>query len=206
MKSKKASPRVLELESQVLELSQKLEHLQKVNLDTMESLDMLLGLGDFLPAINRLASPEPIIKETLRQVGLLVPCLARGICIVDEKDGDFILNQVEPAQLRPQLAGEMNALIYQGVFNWALRENRAVTVPGIETTDRIVLHALATSSRIRGMFIGIVAPEVDVIPDVRWSIFSIMLKFCAGNLESYELYRILRDSNLRLERQISKQP
>ncbi|SDB60726.1 hypothetical protein SAMN05660653_03133 [Desulfonatronum thiosulfatophilum] len=195
MRSKKASSQVLALEAQVQELSQKLEHLQKVTLATMDSLDMILGLGDFLPSINRLSSPEPIVKETLQQVGMLIPFQARGICIVDEEDGDFILNRVEPSQLRPRLADEMNALIYQGVFSWALREKRAVTVPGITTPDRIVLHALATSSRIRGMFIGIVAPEVDVIPDVRWSILSIMLQFCAGNLESYELYRILRDSN-----------
>ena len=206
MRPKKESSRVLELEAQVKELSGKLEHLQKVNLATMDSLDMILELGDFLPAINSLSSPEPIIKETLQQVGMLIPFQARGISIVDEQDGDFILYHVEPHELQPRLNEEMNTLIFQGAFNWALREKRTVTVPGAKAGDRVVLHALATSSRTRGMFIGILAPEADVIPDVRWPIFSIILQFCAGNLESYELYRILRDSRRRLARRIRKQP
>lgn len=202
-KPKKESPRVADLEARVAELMQDREHLQEVNSKILDYLDMVLALGDSLPTINKLSSPDPIITATLQRVGMLVPFRVRGICIVNEQDNDFVLNLVEPAADRPLLAEEMNALIDQGVFSWALREKRPVTVPGVTGVNRVVLHALTTSSRIRGMFIGIMAPEADEVPDVSWSIFSITLQFCSNILESYELYRILRESNRRLAQQIA---
>ncbi len=198
MRSKKESLRIAQLEAKVQELSESLEHLQQVNLGALDSLDMVLAMGDSLPTINKLSSREPIISETLQRVNILVPFATCGICVVNEQDADFVLRLVEPVTMHQQLSAEMNSLIEQGVFNWALREKRPVTVPSAEGADRIVLHALATSSRIRGMFIGIMAPQADEIPDISWSIFSTILQFCSNNLESYELYRVLRESNQKL--------
>lgn len=194
MKARKDGPMHGEPEIGDTRLLRELEHLREVNQKTLNSFDLVLALSDSLPSISKLSSPLPIISETLRRIGMLVPFRAMGICLVGEDDRDFTLRLVEPADWHDSLTDEVNLLVDQGVFNWALREKRPVTVPDSRGMERIVLHVIATSSRIRGMFVGVAASGSEEVADTSWSIFSIILQICANNLESFELYRMLHET------------
>ncbi len=176
----------------------RVKRLEEINRFTLDALDMMIGQEDAHPSINKLDSPLPIVADTLRRVDLLIPFRAKAVCFVNEGDADFSLQLVDPESWRECMQHEMEAMIKNGVFAWALREKRPVMVPSLTEGMRFLLHVVATSSRIRGMFLGFLSPEVDEIPDVNWSLFSILLQRSANALESFALYRLLKEYEIRL--------
>lgn len=134
---------------------------------------------------------------------LLIPFKAKAVCFVDERDADFSLRLVQPEDWRPWMESEMEAAIRNDVFGWALREKRPVMVPSSDGRMRFLLHAM-TTTRVCGMFLGVLPLEGDEIHDVYWSLLSIVLQRSANALESFELYRIIKFSNITLKEQIKE--
>jgi signal transduction histidine kinase/CheY-like chemotaxis protein len=67
-----------------------------------------------------------------------------------------------------------------------------------------MLHVIATYSRIRGMFVGLLPDKKNMIPDKSLTLLSIILLNTANALESLEFYRLLRDQNSILEEKIEE--
>ena len=62
-----------------------------------------------------------------------------------------------------------------------------------------MLHALATRSRVLGMFVGVLPGPDQIIADVSLNLLSILLFQCANALENAALYQKMRDYNRTLE-------
>ena len=94
---------------------------------------------------------------------------------------------------------EVDHCIEDGIFAWALHEKRPVV---ISTSDhkKLLLHVMATSSRIRGMFVGLLSSDDHHIQNVSLSLLSIVLLNSANAIESFELYRTIREIRSNLER------
>ena len=93
-------------------------------------------------------------------------------------------------------------MIEKGFLAWAIRERRGITIASIDRTRRLLLHVIATHSRIRGMFIGILDNRRQQIPDTSLTLLSIILLNTANALESLEFYRLLRHQKTILEKQV----
>ena len=97
---------------------------------------------------------------------------------------------------------QVEFLIDNGTFAWALRERRAVTVSSKDFRRQVLLHVMATHAGIRGLFVGLLNPGEKNIPGVSLSLLSIILLNSANTLESFELYRMVQKAREELENRV----
>ncbi|MFP4127608.1 MAG: EAL domain-containing protein, partial [Desulfonatronovibrio sp.] len=189
-------------QNQIHKLEKRLEHLEEVNRFTLDALELAASLMDFHQSINELESPKVILEETCLRVARLIGFHDMVIYLVNEEDNDFYPAYWEPSNTGRNPGTDLNSLIEQGFFNWAMREKRPLTLATQTPGEHVVLHVISTSSRVRGMFMGIIRQDSASIPDVSWSLLSIVLSGSANALESFELYKIFKDANLKLKNSV----
>jgi PAS domain S-box-containing protein len=189
-----------EVEKYVNYLEERISYLEEVNRFTLDALEMAASLGNFQTSINKLQEPSVILNETCAKVQSLIQFKTLGFFMVDETDNDFYLALCEPKECRDQLHEELDVLIEDGTFAWALRQNRAVILSSNNQHQKNVLHVMATNSRVRGMFLGFLDKDKANISDVSLSLLSIIMLNSANALESFELYKMIREINEDLEK------
>lgn len=183
------------------ELEARITYLEEINRFTIDALEMAASLGDFQTSINKLQEPSAILKETASRVQRLIPFQAAAFYLADE-NSNFHFADCEPVREKEALREEVEFLIDNGTFAWALRENRMVAVSSKDFQSQMVLHVLATYSRIRGLFVGILQPGEKNIPEVSVALLSIILLNSANALESFELYRMVQMGRDELENRV----
>jgi two-component system cell cycle sensor histidine kinase/response regulator CckA len=181
------------------DLESRLEYLEEVNRFTIDALEMAASLGDFQSSLHKLDGPHAILKEMGTRIKRLIPFDVIAFYLVDEVTSDFYLGAAQPPEQQDTLKQEVEFLIDNGTFAWALRENRAVLVSTSDFRRKLVFHAMTTVSRIRGMFVGLLPEEESNIPGVSIALLSIILLNSANALESFELYRMIQKARDQLE-------
>jgi hypothetical protein len=174
------------------ELEERISRLEDQTRFTLDILEMASTLGDFQTSINQLHEPTEILRETSQRVQRFIRFMGTAFYLVDENTSDFRLTVCDPPQHSPVVADEIEHLIDNGIFALALRENRPITVYSRDKKHRLVLHALATSSRTRGMFVGVLSRKDKNVSSLMLSLLTIILKNCANAIESFELYKLFR--------------
>ncbi|MFP4037108.1 MAG: two-component system sensor histidine kinase NtrB, partial [Desulfobacteraceae bacterium] len=180
-------------------LEQRLHYLEEVNRFTLDALDMASSLGDFQPSINKLHDIPVILKETRARINRLLRLQASAFFLTNEETKEFDLFDVDPPKFKSLVRAEVDKLIEAGAFAWALREKRAIIVHGGANQCQLLLHVMSTSSRIRGMFVGVLRGEAVDVPDISFALLSIILLNSSNALESFELYRMIREISEGLE-------
>ncbi|MEW6664680.1 MAG: ATP-binding protein [Thermodesulfobacteriota bacterium] len=181
-------------------LEERIRYLEGIHRFTLDALEMAASLGNFQPSISKLEDIPAILAETGSRIKRLIQLKAMGIFMVDEETQDFLLREADPAEFKSALQNEVDSLIEDGTFAWAIKENRAVIVSSRDYGVQAVLHVLATNSRIRGMFVGLVEKERMNVHDVSLSLLSIILLNSANAIESLELYKLIRTINDNLRK------
>ena len=179
---------------------ERIKHLEGVERFVIDSLEIAASLGDFQTSINKLHDVSTILEETGIKVQGLIPFITVAFFLVDEESSDFTLRHIDSESYRSFIQSEVDNSIDDGIFAWALREKRPVVVPTKDHQKSLVLHSMATATRIRGMFIGLLNSDVRSILNVSLSLVSFILYSSANAIESFELYRKIRDINSTLER------
>ena len=89
--------------------------------------------------------------------------------------------EAEPPVAAAELQREVDEQVAAGVFAWAVQRTSAVQVPAATHPDRrVLLHALATRSRVIGMFIGVGDAGLETTPEASSKLLSILLGNLAG--------------------------
>lgn len=179
------------------ELELRIKSLEQQARLTYDILDMAATLGDFQTSINQLQEPTDILRETTARIQGFIPFQATAYYLVDERTQDFAMTLCLPPQQQEDLGVEVDYLIENGVFSLALRENSPIHVHSRTGKLRLVLHSLSTSSRTRGMFVGLLGRTDRTVSGLVLSLLSIILKNCANAIESFELYRLFRENEQR---------
>jgi len=182
-------------------LEERVQHLEEINRFTLDALELAASLGDFQTSINKLQEPSLILLETRSRIQRLIQFQAMAFFLVDETDNDFFLASCEPENCSSYLKNEVDFLIDNGTFAWILRERRPVIVPSKNYKKQIVLHVMATSSRVRGMFVGLLEEGETNISEISLSVLSIILLNSSNALESFELYKMIREISKNLEKE-----
>jgi signal transduction histidine kinase/ActR/RegA family two-component response regulator len=167
-------------------------------------LESALSLVDFQENILNSYGPENILEECEKRIRYLIPFEADALYLVNQDTSDFQMAVCRPPAMREFMVAEVEDMIEKGFFAWAIRERRGVTIASRDRSRRLVLHVIATHSRIRGMFVGLMDDSRQQIPDTSLTLLSIILLNTANALESLEFYRLLRNQNASLERQIEE--
>jgi signal transduction histidine kinase len=167
-------------------------------------LEMALSLGDFQENINKGYGPEHVLQEADKRISHMIPFEANTHYLVDQEKSDFNLSVCNEKRLKTFIQQEVDHMIEQGYFAWAIREKRGVLISSKDHSRKFILHVIATYSRIRGMFIGLLPEKNSGIPDTSLTLLSIVLLNTANALESLEFYSLLRNQNETLEKMVEE--
>ena len=185
-------------------LEQRVAYLEEVNRWILDSLDMVVSLGDFQGSINYDQEVDKILSITWPHLRRLMSYQAMAFLMVDSTDQDFLVTACEPLGDKARIQKEIDALVEEGTFSWALNQNRAVLVPSRLHEYSMVMHVLATRSSIIGMFVGILSGRELEVTEASKSLLSIFLLNTAYAVESSQLYRKINDHNRNLEETIQR--
>ncbi len=191
-----------ELKHQVRQLETRIEFLEEQKRFTLDLLEAASSLGDFQVAIGRLQDPAVILQEATGRIQRLLPMRTQAFYLVDERDSDFKPAFCTPEEKQGFMAENVTHFIDKGIFSWALREKRPVFISGKDGRSRFLLHVLATNSRVRGMFLGVLADKPGEVYDYSLALLSILLTQSANALESFELYKWVQKINQDLEQKV----
>jgi signal transduction histidine kinase/CheY-like chemotaxis protein len=192
----------LKQHAQILE--QRNQYLEEVNRHTLDALEMAGALGDFQTSIRNLHDTSAILREARARIQRLIPFAVLAFYLVNEVDSEFVLSDCKPEGYRQFLEGEVDFLVDNGTFAWALREKRPIIVSSRDYQKRLLVHVMTTTSRTRGMFVGILEREDKDIPQVSLALLSIVMLNTANTIESFELYSIIKENNANLEQKVQE--
>jgi len=167
------------------------------------ALERAAGLGGFATRLNSTDDLQDLLAETAAKVQTLIGLSNIAFYLVDEPSGIFNQSYCQPTTAAIEMEREVNLLIEDRSFAWALQRQRPVLVQA-SNERQLLLHSLATPSRIRGMFIGLLPQPLSVLPKATASLLSVTFLSCASILESFELYRHLRQVNRELEERVER--
>jgi PAS domain S-box-containing protein len=187
------------VEKHIKHLEDRIQYLEELNLFTLDALEMAASLGDFQTSINKLTEPSDFLLETRSRIQRLIEFQAIAFFLVDEAENNFTLVRCDPENYGSYLRNEVDCLIDKGTFAWTLMERRPVIVSSRNYKKQIVLHVMATSSRVRGMFVGLLEKGKTNISDISLSLLSIILLNSSNALESFDLYKMILEMNKNLE-------
>lgn len=174
--------------------------LEETNSRYVSILEMLTSSGDFHDELSEATDVQGIFHATMNQIGRLFPCRAMG-CLESMDDGSFELVACSPLLSRDRLQAEVDARIMDGSFAWALKRNQAILHPMIDG-QVMLLHSIATRSRIRGVFAALLSEESITIDAAALNALSVVLFTCSYSLESTMLYAMLRENMATLEERV----
>ena len=163
-----------------------------------------------IDGLNEVAVPDdvltnttaPITTEDIFEAASIRICklcaLQSHTFLMANEDCEFEIFASYPETSYSNFNALIDNWIEDGYFSWALNQNRAVVKHDDEGVNSYVLHAIATRSRVIGMFVAHLSPDAQVDEGVL-SLLSVVLMNCASGLESKELHTALKKHNENLE-------
>lgn len=191
---------------QIEELEQRMRlriaYLEKQAQRHLFVLDLLASLGELQYGASMRKDPARIFGIAREHLKPLVDFDVLSFFMVDESSSEFVLMEFEPESESARIQEEINVQIDNGTFAWALNQNRPVIVKSRCYEKTLILHVLATKSRTRGMFAGVVALDEHQLSDSIIYPLSIIVQNTANALESAALYKLISEQNQGLEEMV----
>jgi signal transduction histidine kinase/ActR/RegA family two-component response regulator len=185
-------------------LQARIEYLEENGRLIQNALDMALSLGDFQEDINRGYDAKYILREAEKRIQYLIPFDASAFYLIDQDQSDFIFSMCEPSEKKQFMEDQVGYMIENGFFAWAIREKNGIIISSQDYSRQLILHVIATASRIRGMFVGLLPDKENIIPDKSQTLVSFILRNTANAVESLEYHSLLRDQNSILETKVEE--
>lgn len=182
----------------------RVDYLEDMNQRLLSILELMVSSGEFHARINNNQKPAAIVLATCSQLNRLLPFKVTGFMTVNDTDQSFVLEECEPPSKKLFVLDEVYSKIMGGEFAWALNQNRPVMIPAKRPHYTVILHSLATQSRIRGMFIGILQNKQLSVNDPSIKALSIILLNTAYALENTALNRVLNNQMQYLEAEVQR--
>jgi signal transduction histidine kinase/CheY-like chemotaxis protein/HPt (histidine-containing phosphotransfer) domain-containing protein len=170
-----------------------------------DALDMVASLATFRGDQPRNLTPAVVLASARPVLRRLFTFERSAFLLLDADGLGFHLVDIDPPSSEMMLEQEMDALVAAGEFAFAAQRTAPVQVP-TRTVEggTVLLHTLATRSRVLGMFFGMADGSLAETPDVHYKLLSILLGNLGSALESCELYRELAEYSEGLEQQVEK--
>jgi signal transduction histidine kinase len=164
------------------------------------AIELALSLGDFQKEIDSQCTPDTILAEVARRIGQLIAFESSALYLMDEDTSDIRLSICQPEESKAFIGDQIEFLIDNGFLAWGIRERRGVTIFSKDGSRQILLHVMATYSRIIGMFVGIFPAQTKRLPDAALEILSIILRNSANCLESIAFFSMMEDRQSALQK------
>ena len=183
-------------------VKQRMEHLESVNRETVQALELITQLGDLKTSLNQVDDLSIILGKADSRIRQLLEFGTTAFYVFADNGMDLELAYSMNAPSREKLDRDFQYLTDNLHVAKCINGNKPVftTLPGEPFPH--VLHPLYTSSRVRGMFMGGLKQKKQYISDSFLTVFGIILGNTANMLEGFELYGMIRGMNAELERRV----
>jgi two-component system, sensor histidine kinase and response regulator len=140
-----------------------------------------------------------VLSATIPTLRRLMDCDALAFLSLDVDGLLFHTTVIEPDDAREALEKEVRRLVEDGTFSWCLYQDRPLVVPGRHLGPWVLLHSMATPSRVMGMFIASLSQENSFLPDILQKVLTITLGNAASVFEAQSLNEAIQAHNRSLE-------
>ncbi len=182
----------------------RIQYLEKLAQSNLYGMNLLASLGEAQHDATLACDISRILFLSRDHLKRLLDFQVMAFFQVEEEDSNFVVSEVDPPEEKTRIENEINQQIESGGFSWAVNQNRPVVVRSRVYSKSLILHVLATKTRVRGMFAGILKREDKNINDSILNPLSIILQNTAHALESAALYKLISDQNRNLEGIVKK--
>jgi signal transduction histidine kinase/DNA-binding response OmpR family regulator len=165
--------------------------------DALQSASSL-GYDSAGPAAGHDA-PEALFLESVPLLRIIGDFDAMAFVVVEEDGVAFRVAAADPPQRLAEVDSELRHQVASGMFAWSLYQRRPVVVAGEALGRWVVLHVVATPSRVLGMFLGSHRESSAFQSAISQQLLSVVLARMATVLETRQLYGELAAYNARLE-------
>ena len=176
-------------------LLDRLEHLEETNRWHIHTLNVISSLCNLYQKQNKPTDPHHIIRETVPFILQVTPFETVGFCTFSSSNNEIELNYINQPQEEKKLRKDLETLIQNDKFSWALHSH----IPQLYQLKNytLVLAPITTPTRVRGMFIGKV-PERTKFKEYHKKGLHAIIQNCAYALESHELQLVIKGQNEHL--------
>ena len=185
-------------------IKSRMEYLERINSWYFLALQRLASLGDLHKDVKLYRDPKFLFVTARNYLKQILKFRTLAFYLVDESDNHFLLEDCFPESEKDLIEKETHYQIEKGNFAWALRQNRPLIVREQSSQNEIILHTVATKTRIAGMFVGRFEENFHKIPIEQLNLISIILSNMAYAIENGSLYKFVRDQNTNLEKTVKK--
>jgi signal transduction histidine kinase/DNA-binding NarL/FixJ family response regulator len=188
----------------IARLQARVDHLEENRRYIQNALERVLSLADFNIELHDAGGRERLLGEATQRILNIVPLRGCAFYLVDDATAEFNPVFCRPWELSSEVQIHVEFMIEEGFFAWAVRERRGLFVTSQDHQHHFLLHVIANSSRVQGMFIGwMQVDERGQVADTTLSLLSITLFNLANVMQSHDLYQMVRSQNLLLEEKVA---
>ncbi|WP_320173271.1 GAF domain-containing protein [Maridesulfovibrio sp.] len=182
---------------------QQIKALQDEKAAAMEALDLARELGTITSLSPQQSSLEKLLQDICDRAHRMIPFQSCAVYLVDNETQDFVRVR-SCLDSAAALEGEIDLLIADQSFAYALQSDGPVFFLDSSGDNHILLHALLTPFRVRGMFAGLMQQSKEEILDTTLKLFSVFMLSAVNALENYETHEIMRNHSLELKRMVQQ--
>ncbi len=191
--------------SRIEALESRISHLEENRRYIQNALEMVLSLEDFYTNIEGENTDfDALLPEAKRRIDTIFPFEGQVFYLVDESDFSFQSAFGDPDHLVSMIQQEVDHMIEEGYFAWAIRERRSVPISSMDQGRQFLLHVIANHNQIRGMFVGLLPLDQMVLPDTANTLLSIILLHVANAAESIAYAHLMQNQSRLLEEQVAE--
>ena len=189
---------------EIRKLKDRIAYLEENRRFFQNSLEMVLCLSDFHKHLGQAGEPIDLLREAMAGFETILPLQACAVYLVDDHSQEFAMALCTPAGLKKRIGAQVEFMIDEGLFAWAIRERRGVFIPSDDHQQRFLLHVIANHARIQGMWVGLLQSGKIAVPGTSLSLLSIALVNLANVMESQRLYQWVKNQNTLLEKKVAE--
>ncbi|WP_319522054.1 response regulator [uncultured Desulfosarcina sp.] len=189
----------------IADLKHRIAYLEENRRYIQNALEMVLSLEDFYTEIGGGdCSLQTLLPEAKRRIDAIMPFEALAFYMVDEADFSFQPTYRHPDHLAAEIQKEVDYMIDEGYFAWAIRERRGVVISSRDHSRQYLLHVIANHNQVKGMFGGLLPSGQTKLPDTAKTLLSIVLLHVANASESMAYTDLLKNQSRILEDQVAE--
>jgi signal transduction histidine kinase/DNA-binding response OmpR family regulator/HPt (histidine-containing phosphotransfer) domain-containing protein len=186
-------------------LNARIVHLEKSRRYVQNGLEMVLSLEDFYAEVGGdNYSLETLLPEAKRRIDAIFPFDVLAFYMVEESDFAFKPAFHHPETMGDMIQQEVDVMIDEGYFAWAIRERRGVVISSKDHSRQYLLHVIANHNQVKGMFGGLLPAGQTTLPDTAMTLLSIILLHVANASESMAYTCLLKNQSRMLEHQVAE--
>lgn len=189
----------------IADLNTRIAYLEENRRYIQNALEMVLSLEDFYTEIGGgNYSIQTLLPEAKRRIDAIIPFEVLAFYMVDEADFSFQPTYRHPDHLAAEIQAEVDYMIDEGYFAWAIRERRGVVISSKNYSRQYLLHVIANHNQVKGMFGGLLPSGQTKLPDTAMTLLSIILLHVANASESMAYTDLLKNQSRILEAQVAE--